>query len=300
MVDKKEKINQENYKIIKEHYNKLVELFSINDNDILFISWQHIVRLTNNYIDFFIFNRLKTKKNNYTIRMNWWIYQSFIKKLNTLLSAKLNISAKSKLKQEVIRLAKWLYRVWKDDSVIIDEKVCMSIFEFLKEFRYDYKLKVLIDWKKATIYYNWSWKEKTSYLFFLITSWLIKIDFKNLVVKDKYINDPNIKLLDYEIISWQRITIKKNLYKILSNFFQWKFFKEEYYYITDIRTQWEKDLSNTIELFNDVIQKGVSYIDDNIKFDDRQIIEINWRKLYYDKNIKELLNEMYLFRFYPV
>jgi len=300
MVNKKEKINQENYEIIKEHYNKLLEIFSIKDNDILFLSWQHIIRLTKNYIDFFIFNRLKTKKNNYTIRMNWWIYQSFLKKLNTLSGSKVNIALKSKLKQEVIKLAKWLYRVWKDDSVIVDEKVCMSIFEYLKEFRYDYKLKILLNWKSVTLYYNWSWKEKTSYLFFLIASGLIKIDFTNLVVKDKYKSDPNIKIIDSEIISGQRIAIKKNLYQILENFFKWKFFKEEYYYITDIRTQWEKDLSNTIELFNDVIQKWLTYVDDNIKFDDRQIIEINWKKLYYDKNVKDLLREMYLFRFYPI
>lgn len=299
-MDKKEKVNQENYQIIKEHYKQLLNIFTVNNNDILFLSWQHVIRLTWEYIDFFIFNRLKTKKNNYTIRMNGWVYQSFIKKFNTLLSSKLNIAAKSKLKQEVIKLAKGLYRVWKDDSVVVDEKVCMSIFEFLKEFRYDYKLKVLLDWKNVTIYYNGSWKERTSYLFFLISSWLSKIDFNNMVVKDKYSNDPNIKILDYELIAWQRIAIKKSLYKILETFFHWKFFKEEYYYITDIKTQWEKDLSNTIELFNDVIQKWLEYVDENIKFDDRQIIEINWKKLYYDKNVKDLLHEMYLFRFYPL
>jgi len=298
-MDRKEKINKENFDILKEHYRILKKLFSLNDNDVLFISWQHIVRLNKSYIDFFIFNKLKTKKNNYTVRLNIWIYNSIIKKLWQLSNCNIPVSKKSTLKQELIKLIKGVYRVWKDDSVLTDEKVCMAIFENLKDFNFDYKIKTIIKWKKITIYYHPS-KAKTSYYFFLYLSWLNSIDWNNIKIRNEFKDNPDYKILSVEIISWQKKQIKQNLISVLYNFFQTNYFKEEYYYITDIRSQREKDLSNTIELFNDVIQKWLPLIDQNIRFDDRQIIEINWKKLYYDKNTKGILGEMYLFRFQPL
>jgi len=281
--------------ILTKNRQEIKKLFSIKNNEVIFLKHNYLTKFTDKSLDFFIFKTLKTKKNNYTLKMNAWIYNRILKLIYWIYSCKTK-SEFDKYRNQIQSDLKRLYRLWKDNSVSNDENFLYNIFDDFKYMTYTIKRQIKKDNKVFYIYFTpnrklMNWR----YLFFLYVNNLIDIPF------DKYFEKPTkIKNFIVHDIYIEQNSLKIKLLKILEEIFKSNYFKEEYYYITDIKSRKEKDLSNTVELFNDVIQKGLKKINKNLKFDDKQIIEIKWKKLFFDKEIRKTLDEMYIFKFFPL
>lgn len=290
-----------------DRINKIKKNISVNNGDILFLTGHYFFNIKKEYLSFGIFKKLKTKKNNYVPWMNIGLYNKILQAVNRIYYKWKAIDYNYE-KNLIISGLKWLYWLRKSDEVKKDEKFLMKIFSDMKDFNFSVKRRVIfydkegqIE-KKILVFFNDKIDIPSQYYFYLQTN-----DFDSFSFQDFYLSEKEFKskktwnkILVKDTIIKDKYYFKNKIKKILVSFFNNNYIKEDYSYIIDQKSRNEKDLTNTVELFNDVLQHWLKIIDKDIDFDDRSIINVIWNKLYYNKKIKNVLKEFYVFNFYSI
>lgn len=246
---------------LKSNMKTILKKISIENALFVFIWGYYIFCLFPNWIEIFVDCDLVTKKNNYTILFDQGVMKKMLSWFRKMTSS------------SMIWMIKQMVFIWKPPRVKKDEAKLKWIFNDLAQWRFEYMLK-----------------HNNIKIFF--TSDFNRNHIGNIMLAYNKINEK-----DKEIVVQEKLKTYKELTNVyFQMFFNNLYYWEEYFYITEFQSQGEKDTSNTPELFNDVFELWAATL--WYKFNDKQIVDIRWNKLYYKKN-NTVFSPFYIFKFFP-